>query len=669
MLDPGSNGSQELVTRPKTLFESSLDEPAPLDLISGTVLVRGWAFSEPEPISWVEVWLDKTCLGQASYGFSRPDVARSFEGQLPDNCGFRGLLDFNPLLIGEGAKRLCVLIGGRTGQQFELNTLVQVQLPQHGATAEAYRQWRQQHDPDEATLAIQRRDFARLKTPELFRLELVVRPDTELSHLQATLGSLQAQTYSAWELHLIEASQEQWADFARQDERIWLFEATTTTTTATQESGAESNRSGWLTLLEVGAQLAPQALFRLYEWGEQHPNAVAVYADEDWLNEAGEPVRPFFKPDWSPEYLRQTNYIGPVLALRQEQAAIALGELELSNAKAALEPALAVGLRLAERSDLEVSHLPELLCHRLVPVSSARLEQQAALVTAHLARTGRTAVAEQSQSRWKMVALPRSDYPRLSLLLSSDQASPIQLENYLNDFFETVRYPNLELLILTKNSCAPRLELPVPVHYLRFGERTGLAAMFNQAVAYTAGDYLLFMDQLGPVLTQNWPEELLRYAEQPGVGGVGGLILTEHNTVAAAGLRLHSQEGVLPVLRGYPIELTGHDRVLRAAREVSTLNLQGLMLKKGLFEQLGGFNPFFESRYAGPDFCLRLRQAGFRVIFTPEAALRQVGPNWLDDNGNTLEKMLFLDIWQAWVPLPDQFYNPNFNQSYSDYRI
>lgn len=663
MPGPGSNSSQELVICPKPLFECSLDEPTTGSLLRGMLVVTGWAFSQPEPVSRIEIWLDKTQLGQVNYGLPRPDVARAFKGQAPYNCGYHGLLEFNPLIIGEGEKRLRVLVVDQTGQQRELSVTVQVQAPANGPTDEAYQQWRHQHEPDEATLDSQRNAFVQLKTPSFFRLELVVRPDIDLSDLKTTLRSLQNQTYSAWELYLRHASQEQWAVFARQDERIRL------SMSETEDRNAPNNRFDWLVLLEAGDQLAPQALFRLYEWEEQHPRAVAVYADEDWLDESGKPTQPFFKPDWSPEYLRQTNYIGPLLALRWDD--IVLNGLGLLEADAAFEPALALGLWLAEQVNLEVGHIAEVLCHRSVPLSPARLEQQATLVKAHLARTGRAAVVEplNEQSGWNIIALPRSYYPRLSLLLSPGQPDPDYLEKYLGEFFETVRYPNLELLIVVKNGRTKQVDLPVPVHYLRFGERTGLTNMFNQAAARSEGDYLLFLDGTVPVLSQAWLEELLHYAEQAGVGGVGGLILTEHNTVVEAGLRLDLWEGVQPLLRGYPVDSTGYGQVLGAAHEVSGLDLQGLMLKKVVFEQLGGFNPLFESRYAGPDFCLRLQQAGFRVIFTPDAAIRQVGPNWLDDTGNTLEKMLLLDIWQDWMAKPDPFYNPNFNQSYSDYRI
>lgn len=619
---------------PENLLEASLDEPVPGSLIMGTVTVAGWAFSPSGIISRVEVWLDETRLGQIKYGLPRPDVAQSFKGIAPLNCGYRGLLDFNAEAIGEGEKKLRVLISDQSGQQRELSLIVQVQTPGNPTSPEAYRHWQRQHTIDKATLVGQRADFTQLSQPPRFRLQIRLKPETLLFHLQATLSSLQSQTYQGWELYPAPPDPEKWADFAREDERI--------------RTGDEpENDFDWLIWLEAGDQLAPQALFRLYEWLEQHPEAAAVYPDEDWRNETGEFVQPFFKPDWSPEYLRHTNYVGAGLVVRRE----IMAEVNLATG-----PELA--LELAELPDLVVGHIPEVLIHRVgSPLSEG--EEQEGQVT----QIG--AVSDENNR-----ASPRRYYPTLSLLFQPGSLEVAQLEKYLTEFFDRVRYPNLELLLVGENKpVVHQRDWPMPVRFLRFSHQAGLAARFNEAVAHAEGDYLLFLDKASPVLSEDWAENLLYYAEQSQVGAVGGLVLTENQTVAEAGLRLNPQEGLLPLSRGYPAGSSGYHQSLKVAHEVSALSLQGLLLKKALFKQVGGFNPLFESVYVGPDLCLRLRQADFQLIFTPDAVLKQADVNWLDDGDLMLEKMLFMDIWQDWLEQYDSFYNPNFNQNYSDYRI
>lgn len=637
----------EPLLHPGVLFEYSVDEPLPGSVIGGLVLVKGWAFSTNEPVSRVEVWLDNTRLGYLDCELPRPDVGRAYPGKASANCGYRGWLDFNPSVVGSGEKSLRLLISDRAGNRQELSVAVQVQTPGNGPTVAAYRQWRQQPGREDSH---QTTSLIPLSNPLCFRLRLSQAADTNLSQLQATLDSLQNQDYAHWELCLEQA---QWVALAAQDSRVrWLSEA---------EAEAEAD---WLVLIEAGDQLAPQALFRLYEWLIEHPQATAVYADEDWLDETGERSQPFFKPDWSPEYLRQTNYSGPLLAVRPTVAGRVLDE-------AGDEPALAVGLWLTEQTGLQIGHLAEVLYHRNVPLAAARLAGQAELITAHLSRIGRAAVAQPrpDQSGLKIVALPRKYYPMISVLLRPGPLAPGQLEKYLDQFFDTVLYPNLELLILESGGGSRLPALPMPVHYLRFSEKAGLSQVFNQAAALAEGDYLLFLAGLNSVLSADWLEHLLDYAEQPEIGAVGGLCLTAHNTIAEAGLRLHPRDGVQPILRGYPATSSGYGDALVAAREVSALSLQGLLLKKSLFEQQGGFNPLFESGYAGVDLCLRLRQLGFRLIFTPDAVVQSPGPSWWEASGTALEKILLLDIWQDCFEQPDAFYNPNFDQNYSDYRI
>ena len=647
------NNIAQSLSNSKALLEASLDQPQPAKVVYGTVLVSGWAFSQSEKVNQVEAWLDKVYLGKLDYGLPRPDVALAHKGQAPCHCGYRSILDFNPLVVGIGEKILRVVVTNASGNRQELKVSVQVQLPGLGPTVAAYHHWLKQIEPDYLVLKGQQEDFARLTQTPGFRISVPISSETTPAILQNTLDSLLNQTYQAWEFWLILNNPhqlEQWSKFAQQDKRIRL-----TQNNNQPEKSLGDSTADFLVLLKPGDQLAPPALFRLYSWLHQNPDAVAVYTDEDNLNEVGERYAPFFKPDWSPEYLRQVDYTGDFLVVRSSVASLTES------------PGLGVDfrLRLAEQPQTQVGHISEVLYHR---AASVPLQVEAAKDEVKVTNRGlnQPKVAVRPNS-----SLPRRRYPQISILLRPGKLEfeQFEMEKYFDKLFELTNYPDFELLFLQSG---PGLSLPtfsVPSQQLRFDARAGLSSIFNQANTRAKGEYLLLLDGLSQPLNGDWLENLLFYAEQPDVGAVGGLGMTSQNTVAEAGLRLSSSEGVLPLLRGYPAGSEGYGAALLAAREVSALSCQGLMLKKSLVAQSGGFNPLFDYGYAGVDFCLRLRRAGFRLIFTPEATLLQPGPSWLDDSAANLDKMLLLDIWQDWFEQPDPFYNPNFDQNYYDYRI
>ena len=179
----------------------------------------------------------------------------------------------------------------------------------------------------------------------------------------------------------------------------------------------------------------------------------------------------------------------------------------------------------------------------------------------------------------------------------------------------------------------------------------------------------MFLNNDTEVETPGWLEALVSLAEQDDVGAVGPLLLYPNGTVQHAGVVLGLRGTADHIMRGFPRDVDGYAGSLSCAREVSAITGACLTMRRGLFEEIGGFDEHYGTHYQDVDLCLRLRDYGRRNVFTPRATL-------LHDEGVTrgsrydhLDRALFLDRWGRTISGGDPYYNPGLSLSGADYRV
>lgn len=205
-----------------------------------------------------------------------------------------------------------------------------------------------------------------------------------------------------------------------------------------------------------------------------------------------------------------------------------------------------------------------------------------------------------------------------------------------------------------------RINMPDPFNYSRANNEGGRRAR---------GEYLLFLNNDTEVLSHDWIEQLLFYAEQDDVGAVGGLLLFPDRTVQHAGIVLGFRGTADHVMRGFPADADGYAGSLCCAREVSAVTGACMMVRKALFEELGGMNEHYATHYQDVDLCLSLLRRGCRNIFTPRAALFHFESATRTSRYDAVDRMLFLDRWQDAVDAGDPFFNPHFDLRRTDYGL
>lgn len=355
----------------------------------------------------------------------------------------------------------------------------------------------------------------------------------------------------------------------------------------------------YVCVLRAGDRLSEHALYWMAE--AVHGRDVAfAYADEDAIDENGARSAPRFKPDWSPEHLRSLNYVGRWAVIRARELAAAGGLGALSPHDDGHELNLRVTRVLRGE---QIAHVPAVLYHRAAAYPAPR----------PLARV-----------RHALPAKP----PLVSIVVPTRDGV-----DFLRGCIESVRakssYRDYELLVVDNQSREPRaleylraLEESAQARVLRFERPFNFSAMNNFAARQARGAVLVLLNNDTEVITPDWLEEMLGHLHQEGVGVVGAKLLFRDGRVQHAGDAVgpggcadHLHAGIAPDAGGYC------DRAV-VAHEVSAVTGACLMTFASLYKRLGGFDARnVPIAFSDVDFCLRVQELGYRVVFTPHARL------------------------------------------------
>ncbi len=403
-----------------------------------------------------------------------------------------------------------------------------------------------------------------------------------------------------------------------------------------------------------------------------------TYSDEDKLDASGRLTdAPFHKPAWSPEYLRGVMYVGHLLAARRELVQQVGGVKSEFDGVQDFE----LMLRLTE-AGARVTHIPKILYHwRRSPGSVAESPGakpgiaglQRAAVGAHLARLGLPAKAEVRNGHHRIAIQPnpRKATPLVSLIIPTKDA-PGFLRRCLGSIFAASTYPNFEVLLMdneTRDPEAVRLMNSFPVRRFSLPDPFNYSRGNNQGSRQARGEYLLFLNNDTEVLNHDWIEHLLYYAEQKDVGAVGALLLFPDRTVQHAGIVLGFRGTADHVMRGLPADADGYAGSLSCAREVSAVTGACMMVRKALFDEVGGMNEHYATHYQDVDLCLTLLTRGYRNIFTPRSTLFHFESATRSSRYDLVDRILLLDRWQDRIEVGDPFFSRHFDPGGTDYSL
>jgi glycosyltransferase involved in cell wall biosynthesis len=430
----------------------------------------------------------------------------------------------------------------------------------------------------------------------------------------------------------------------------------------------------WFYVLRAGDRLVEPALLLLAEKISASPEALCVYSDEGRLRD-GESVDPILKPDFNLDLMRSYPYVGRALAFQREQF-LALGGFNSNYGELAPHDVL---WRMVEKEGIKViEHIAEVMLESTLGLAQwlalpGVIELSPQVLEAHLQRLG---VAHDIR-QGSFTLLNRVDYlhavrPLVSIIIvCKDQLAAVQ--RCVETLLEKTAYSEYELLLIDNGSeSPPMLEWLSAMAQLgsdrlrvkAFAQQGNVAATRNFAAQQARGEYLLMLDPYAVVTCEDWLDELLNHAQRPEVGVVGAKLFNSDGRVLHAGLILGLQGPATSPFFGDPVNAAGYMHRLQVVQDMSAVGADCLMVRRSLFDSVGGFQAQdFALTLNEVDLCLRIRQNGYLVVWTPYAQLALgTQPAAMVGEAEIALRIQEQDtFYRRWLPIVarDPAYNPN----------
>jgi len=555
---------------------------------------------------------------------------------------------------------------------------------------DSYNRWIIKNEPRIKELDLQKIESLSFK----YRPKIsVIMPvwNSEKSWLESAIESVIQQTYDNWELCIADGastkpSVKEILDLYENDSRIKIRYLRQNEGIAGNSNQALFMATGeFVALLDHDDELAPFAFYEIIKVLNYNPSLDFIYSDEDKLSEKRR-VEPFFKPDWSPDFLLSCMYIGH-LGIYRKNVVDAIGGFR-SGYDGSQDHDLV--LRFIEKTQ-KIYHIPKILYHwRMVPGSAA--SNTDAKPYAYIA--GKKALTdymlrnrisgEVLDGSWLgLYRLHRQiiGNPLVSIIIPSKDKAEV-LKSCLESIFTKTDYPNYEIIIVDNQSHENNtfeyyksLETNPKVTFLHYDQPFNYSAINNYASLKVNGEHLLFLNNDTKVITGEWLSSMLEHSQRLEVGAVGAKLLFRNKSIQHCGIII-GLEGIAghPYSRQYGNHLQG----ARPSRICNYSAVTGacLMLRKSVFTEVGGFDTRLATDYNDVDLCLRLRQLCYLIVYTPYAQLfhDEALTRGAHDNPEKMQHLkreidLMRTRWGNVIEMGDPYYNPNLSLDKDDFSL
>lgn len=686
--DPGWRLSDGLRSCARRFFGKRLhvahyfiDAPVAWRCSGAHLLVRGWCLAEAgQPVAGLQATVGgRTYPGR--FGLPRPDVA-SVHSSHPQSgyCGFEVEVELHP-----GDKKIELAVRDEKGGW---QVFLRQRLRDGGAESVkgTYAHWLRQFDsPSPAAFAALRARTEKLPLQPRLSIILPVFNPPE-AFLVRAIESVRSQLYENWELCLADDASTAphvrplLEHYRRLDSRIKaVFRPVNGHIAAASNSALELATGDYVAMLDHDDEIRPHALASVVAALNRRPDAELLYCDEDKIDEDGHRFDPYFKPDWMPDLLTGHNYMCHFCVCRTDTVR------KLGGWRTGFDGAQDwdLELRIVEKVRSEqIVHLPEILYHwRAIAGSTARapgeksyvVEAARRALAEHFSRAGeRVELIHLPGNHWRIKYAPPSPAPLVTLIIPTRNGRDL-LQRCIDSVFAKTTYPNFEVVVVDNASDEPAARAYLAglarhprVRVLPFPQPFNYSAINNLAAREAHGDFLALLNNDLEVITPDWLEEMVSQAARPGIGCVGAMLYFPNDTLQHAGVVLGIAGHAGHAFKGFPRGTAGYLNHAHLVKNYSAVTGACLVVRKAVYEQVGGLDETaFGVSLNDVDFCLRVRAAGYRNLWTPFAELyhHESATRGYED---TPEKQARFSeerehLRERWLPLleNDPAYNPN----------
>lgn len=491
-----------------------------------------------------------------------------------------------------------------------------------------YHKWIQNNETETSASEL-KQWCAKLNDPPL--ITFIIRSSSDPTLLERTIESLRTQFSEKWELLVSENE----TAGTQADSRIHFV----------KETEISRNVKGeWLAPLNEGDKLSSTALVEVLRVIDNQQNLDFIYTDHDLIDAAGKRSDPFFKPEWSPEFLSDLPYTSRLAVYRSKL--IPTDSLFWIDEQSWLK-------YFASRS-VRAIRIPKVLYH----------------------------FSKIPEFNLKPLLLRLQNPGSVSILIPT-QDQPEKLKCAVDSILEKSTYSNYEIVILNNSSiqeqtlqCFDELRKKNQIQIIDYPHPFNFSAINNYGVSEVASDYVVFLNDDTEVISPSWLEAMMEYAQRDLIGAVGAKLLYRDNTIQHGGILIGQPQIAVHAHKGFPKDSEGYQKRLISVQNFSAVTAACMMIRRNLFLEIKGFDENLPLAYNDVDLCLKLLAHGKRIVWTPYAELfhdesqtRGLEVSLEKQRRLSSETDYFLERWNDVLEKGDPYYNPNLSLEGGAFKI
>lgn len=529
-----------------------------------------------------------------------------------------------------------------------------------------------------------RNDLARFANRPKISIVMPVYETPEPA-LCAAIDSVLQQLYPDWELCIADDASASsrirkiLESYSNRDGRIkFVIRKNNGNISAASNSALSLATGEYVALLDHDDVLPEHALYMVAKAINQNPEAEIFYSDEDKLDENGRRFEPHFKSDWNPELFLGQNYVNHLTVYKRSAVERVGGFREGLEGSQDYD----LALRVMAGTTGPIVHIPAILYHwRIFRGANTMSSTQLGRATAAARRAlvdyfngkGTAISVKDVLGAFHRVARPDPvSWPRISVVIPTRDHVDL-LKVVVSGLLEQTDYPDLEILIADNESVQAETHgyfqmIADKVRVIPCPGPFNFSDINNRAIFHSTGELILLLNNDVEIIEPNWLKEMAIYFSDPSVGVVGAKLLYPDGTLQHAGVVIGIGGVAGHRMVGIPGDNPGTFGRLALSQDVSCVTAACMLVRRSVFDQVGGLDSRnLKVAFNDVDFCLKVRSAGHRIIWTPFAILHhhESKSRGLDLEG---EKRLRFEREATWMIKKwgatlqaDPFYNPNLS--------
>ena len=537
---------------------------------------------------------------------------------------------------------------------------------------------------------------------------------TNMKFFEELINSLKNQTYSKWELCLADGSPEKNKEFEKiieNNNKIkYKFLGKNDGISENTNEAIKMATGEYIGFLDHDDTLSENALYEIVNCLNKDKSVDFIYTDEDKLDQNYMYFDPYFKPDFSPETLECNNYITHFVVVKKDL----IDKIGMLDSKYNGAQDFDFVLRATEKSK-KIVHIPKVLYHwRVHRESTAFLpdtkpyafEAGKRAVEAHLNRIGKKANVEESQD---VPGAYKINYeivgnPNVTIIIPNKDNIKL-LKRCINSILKLTTYKNYEIFIIENNSIKnttfkyyKKIAKNTKIKILNYNKNTiidlngerrleldnnensklefNYSSLINFGVKNSKSDFILQLNNDTLLLTPNWLEIFIGYAQNKEIGAVGARLYYPDKTIQHAGIILGINGIAGNALVNLPYGKHAYFGIEAITRNVSAVTGACLFCRRNLYEEVGFMdNKKFKVAFNDVDFCLKLLEKGYRNIYNPYIELihYESKTRGYEDSPGKIKRFEketenFRKRWSKLLQ-NDPYYNPNLSRKTVNYDI